>query len=287
MRRRTALCALGAAGWFPGASAAGRARAATGPDSLPRASAVPGGVVLLDLGTATDPRPSARRADRPVLVQAHGGRWWAVVGIGLHVDPALPQALEVRRPDGSTQAVAYALHPKRYAEQRLTVAPRHVDPPPAELERIQRERAHLGGVLTHFDPGRDPASLRLAVPVPGRRSSSFGLRRVYNGQPRSPHGGMDIAAAAGTPVQAAAPGRVLDLGDYFFAGRMVTLDHGQGLLTLYAHLSAVGCQAGQDLRAGEVLGRVGATGRVTGPHLHFGVVLNGDGVDPALFLPAG
>lgn len=279
MQRRAALWALGAA-----AAPVRAARAVA--DILPRAAAVPGGVVLLDLGASAEPPPTARWTDRSVRVQAHGGRWWAVVGIGLQVDPAAPQSLEVRAADGSARTLAFGLRPKRYAEQRLTVAPRHVDPPPAELERIRRERAHLRGVLTHFDAGREPASLRLAVPVPGRRSSSFGLRRVYNGQPRSPHGGMDIAAPTGTPVRAAAAGRVLDLGDYFFAGQMVTVDHGQGLLTLYAHLSAIDCTVGQELRAGEVLGRVGATGRVTGPHLHFGVVLNGESVDPALFLPS-
>lgn len=254
------------------------------PAGLPEHAAVPGGVAVVDLGTG--PRPTARLAQRPVLVLAHGTAWVAVVGIGLAADPTQPQTLHVREADVRERTLAIPLQPKRYAEQRLTVAPRHVELSPQDKARYERERVHLGEVLRRFSAARDPVTLRLLLPTQGPRSSSYGLRRVFNGQPRNPHSGMDIAAPTGTPVHSAAAGQVLDTGDYFFNGQTVIVDHGQGFLTLYCHLSAVSVERGQDLAAGAPIGSVGATGRVTGPHLHFSVYLNAQPVDPALFLPA-
>ena len=129
-----------------------------------------------------------------------------------------------------------------------------------------------------------PELMHMRVPVPGRRSGSFGLRRVFNGQSRSPHSGMDIAASAGTPVLAPLAGRVIDTGDYFFNGGTVWLDHGGGLLTMVCHLSSIDVKVGDVLKAGERFCAVGATGRVTGPHLHWSVTLNRVMVDPALFI---
>ena len=154
---------------------------------------------------------------------------------------------------------------------------------PELLAQYEMERAHLREVLRTFSEPA-PASLALRAPVEGRRSGSFGSRRIINDEPRSPHSGMDIAADAGTPVAAAAAGRVIDVGDYLFLGRTVILDHGQGLLSLYAHLSEVSAAPAQDVAAGAIIGKVGSTGRATGPHLHFSVYLNAAAVDPAYFL---
>jgi len=277
MQRRHAIFTLAAGAWvLPNA-----VRAQVG---LPQAAAVPGGVAIVELGAAAT-RPAATFGGRPVLVLEQGAAWSAVVGIGLATDTRQRQTLEVRDAAGRERQVAFSLQSKQYAEQRLAVAPRHVDLSPANLARHERERVHLADVLRRFSP-REPATLRLLVPTSGPRSSSFGLRRIFNGQARNPHSGMDIAASTGEPVLSAAAGEVLDTGDYFFNGNTVIVDHGQGFLTLYCHLSAIDTARGASLDAGAPIGKVGATGRVTGAHLHFSVYLNATAVDPALFLPA-
>ena len=212
--------------------------------------------------------------------------WTAVVGIPLAATPGEAQ-ISVLAPSGGKQAVQYRVEPKRYQEQHLKVSPRTVDLSPEDQACYERERDHQLQVMATFTEqpaGAALPSLRMQVPVPGRRSSSFGLRRVFNGQPRNPHSGMDIAAATGTPIVAPLPGRVIDVGDYFFNGGTVWLDHGQGLLTMYCHLSSMDVRVGDVLQAGDAFCKVGATGRVTGPHLHWGVMLNRAMVDPALFL---
>ena len=212
--------------------------------------------------------------------------WVAVVGIALTEKAGTVLSLTVQRPDGAVREEhAIKVGRKSYAAQHLKVPPGKVELSREDLARHERERAHLTQVLATFTQPAPPM-LAMLQPAPGRRSSSFGLRRYFNGQPRSPHNGMDIAAPLGTPVVAATAGRVLDIGDYFFPGRLVILDHGLGLLSLYAHLSDIDVQAQQAVDAGMPIGKVGATGRVTGPHLHFSVYLNATAVDPALFLPA-
>lgn len=282
MKRRGALVLpLAAAGWGRGMAARTAQAPAAGPD-LPMVRSTPGGVAMVDLGAAPQ-RPRAWLGEAPLLVIGDPAGWVALVGIGLAVAPG-NLALKVQAGEGTDpHQTMLAVQPHRYAEQRLKVAPGHVDLSPEDAARAERERAHLARVIATFSQAV-PAALRMQPPVPGPRSSSFGLRRVFNGQPRSPHSGMDIAAASGTSVQAPLAGRVIDIGDYFFAGQSVWLDHGRGLLSLLCHLSAIDVKPGDELTAGAALGKVGATGRVTGPHLHWGVALNRAMVDPALFL---
>jgi murein DD-endopeptidase MepM/ murein hydrolase activator NlpD len=248
---------------------------------LPRERSVPGGVALVELGPALV-APKASVDGVPVLVSGRPGGWTAVVGVPLEAEPG-ERVLEVRREDGAPARVAFAVASVRYAEQRLKVAPGKVDLSPQDLARHERERAHSAEVIATWS-ATAPETLRMAQPVPGRRSGSFGLRRVFNDQPRKPHSGMDIAAPTGTPVVAPAAGRVIDTGDYFFNGRTVWLDHGNGLLSMYCHLSRIDVKVGDVVATGARIGAVGATGRVTGPHLHWSVMLNQTMVDPALFL---
>lgn len=278
LSRRTAL--LGALGLLalPGA---GFAAASADSGVWPRALQVPGGVARLPLGPSAQ-RPVAHQGELPLLVVGDMIAWTAIVGIPLAAAPG-EASISVRSPEDGLRQINYSIAPKRYSEQQLKVSPRTVDLSHEDLARYERERAHQETVIATFSQPLPP-SLRMRVPVPGRQSSSFGLRRVFNGQARNPHSGMDIAAGTGTPVLAPLPGRVIDVGDYFFNGGTVWLDHGGGLLSMYCHLSAMDAQTGEVLPAGARLGAVGATGRVTGPHLHWGVMLNRTMVDPALFL---
>ena len=221
----------------------------------------------------------------PLLVLGDGSEWAALVGIALSVAPGEAN-ITVQTTTGGSRELTYTIAPKRYAEQRLKVAPGTVDLSPTDLARYERERTHQEAVMATFSTPLPQSVLRMQVPVPGRRSSSFGLRRVFNGQSRNPHSGMDIAATTGTPIAAPLAGQVVDTGDYFFNGNTVWLDHGGGLLTMYCHLSAIDVKPGDLLKTGEHLGAVGATGRVTGPHLHWGVMLNRTMVDPSLFVAA-
>lgn len=256
--------------------------AKSSPAARPREASVPGGVARIPLG-AGEAAPRAWLGEQRVLVLRERAGWVAWVGIALAEKAGSVLTLTVQVPGEARATRSIKVGAKSYAAQRLKVPPDKVELSKEDLARHERERAHLTQVLATFTEPAQP-SLAMLQPTPGARSSSFGLRRYFNGQPRAPHNGMDIAAPLGTPVVAASAGRVLDIGDYFFPGRMVILDHGLGVLSLYAHLSAIDVPAQQVVAAGAPIGKVGATGRVTGPHLHFSVYLNATAVDPALFL---
>jgi murein DD-endopeptidase MepM/ murein hydrolase activator NlpD len=249
--------------------------------TLPRASAVPGGVVMIDIEGESSEAPFVSFEGDAVMVLPRERGWVALVGIPLSRSPG-PAAIQIRR-GASTLTRGFTIEGKQYRTQALKVAPKHVDLSPADAARVEREQPHLRAMYGTFT-AQMPESLRFISPVKGPRSSSFGLRRVFNNQPRNPHSGMDIAAPIGTPVVAPAAGTVIDTGDYFFNGGTVIIDHGRGLVTMYCHLSRIDAKTGQKVVAGDKLGEVGATGRVTGPHLHWGVALNRAFVDPALFL---
>ncbi len=238
----------------------------------------PGGVVRVDLGPATDASPAVEFDGKRVLVISDNGRWQAVVGIPLSTPIG---TTSIATSDGTTFAIEIGEH--SYREQRLTVKQSYVTPNNEALERITAERKIIDAALNNWR-AVEIEHVALQTPVDGPRSSSFGLRRFFNDQPRSPHSGMDIAANAGTAILAPLDGVVTATGNYYFNGNTVLLDHGQGFVTMFCHMSETDVAEGQFMQTGTRLGAVGATGRVTGAHLHFGTYLNGTAVDPALLL---
>ncbi len=250
---------------------------------LPTDSTVPGGVAVVALGAGARPRVMLDDST-PVLVAGDVAQWYAVIGLALSSKPG-DRWLTLHR-GADSERIPIHVDPKQYAEQRLNVAPKHVELNAKDLARHEGERKHQAQVIATRSNDLVLPVIRMTAPVDGPRSSSFGLRRVFNGQSRNPHSGMDIAAPVGAAVVAAAAGRVLDTGDYFFNGNTVWIDHGQGLLTLYCHLHSIDVKAGDRVAKGQRIATVGATGRVTGPHLHWSVSLNRAMVDPALFLDA-
>lgn len=251
---------------------------------------IPGGIAIVPLGLDADEIAEVRFGQRvvatldecPAAAPRPCAGATAVLGIPLSTEPGRI-ALTVETAGGEVREVALEVEPHAYDEQRLTIEnERQVNPAPVDMERIGRERVRLAAVKSRR------ADRLLATgfdwPVAGPVSSPFGLRRFLNDQPRNPHGGIDIAAPEGTPVLAPARGLVIDAGDYFFNGNSVFVEHGLGLQSFYAHLSRIDVAEGDVVEAGDPLGLVGATGRVTGPHLHWSVGLNGTWVDPRLVL---
>jgi len=249
--------------------------------ALPQERRVPGGIALVEI-PGGESAPKVTFGAYQAAVIRRGPTWLAVVGIPLATEPGR-QVLQVESATGTSE-VAFEVMDRQYRTQRITVKnQRQVDPNPEDLKRIEQEQARSSAALARFSMEVDPA-FELAAPVSGVRSDSYGSRRIFNGQPRNPHSGMDIAAATGTPIRAPAAGTVVEAGDFFFNGNTLYIDHGYGLVTMYCHLNKLRVQLGDHVAAGDLIGEVGATGRVTGPHLHWGVALNRAMVDPALFL---
>ena len=252
--------------------------------AFPAHNPVAGGLAVIPLAPADEPRPSATYNGVSVVVVQHDEQWQALVGIGLSAKTG-PHAIEVRHGNGQRLKKHFEVGEKQYEEQRLTIKnKRKVNPNADDLKRINEEKTRKRKAMRLWN--EHAPQVDFIWPVEGRISSVFGLRRFFNEQPRRPHSGLDIAAPEGTPIKAVADGKVIDAGDFFFSGNMVFIDHGQGLITLYAHMHRIDVSPGQAIRQGDVIGTVGETGRVTGAHLHLGVVLNHNLVDPIDWLPA-
>jgi hypothetical protein len=252
--------------------------------AMPRTDPVPGGIAVIPLPGETSTPPLVHYEGNRVMVLRRDNAWVAVVGIPLEALPGV-HTLQVRHGATALPPVSFTVQGKDYAVQHITLKNRRmVDPTAADLQRIAREKTRLEAVFARWSDAA-PGDLTMQQPVSGDFSSPFGLRRFFNDQPRKPHSGLDIAAPQGTPVHAPMAARVIDTGNYFFNGNTVFLDHGQGLITMYCHLERIAVTPGEQVARGTVIGTVGMTGRVTGPHLHWSVSLNRIMVDPMLLLP--
>jgi len=250
-------------------------------DKLPIDHPVPGGVAVINI-TGVKSEPQAHFGGQRVMVRRQGDRWVAIVGVALNVKPGR-YTIDVSDRAG-LHRIPFSVKSKKYQSQYLTLRDkRQVEPTAEDLRRIARDKEQINRAFSTWSDA-PPASLHFSLPAAGRFSSAFGLRRYFNGQPRQPHSGLDIAAPAGTPVSAPMDGSVVELGDYFFNGNTVFIDHGNGLVTMYNHLSRIDVEKGEKLKRGQIIGAIGRTGRVTGAHLHWTVSLNNARIDPMLFL---
>ncbi|WP_221798121.1 M23 family metallopeptidase [Oceanobacter mangrovi] len=248
---------------------------------LPRQDLIPGGVAMFDIGVSQQ-APKVTFDNQPVMLipqtTSAGTDWHAVVGIELKSEPG-PRQLSI---NGKT--VDFQVGQHQYAEQRLTVQNKHVNPSEEALKRIRSESQLMRTAFQSFSEAGKDTWQPMIWPAQGPLSSPFGLQRFFNGERRNPHTGLDIAAPQGAEIIAPASGKVVQTGDYYFNGNTVMIDHGQGLVTMFCHLSRIDVKAGDLLKQGDHVGLVGATGRATGPHLHWTLSLNNARVNPKLFM---
>jgi murein DD-endopeptidase MepM/ murein hydrolase activator NlpD len=249
--------------------------------NLPHESRVPGGIALVPVGSALLPPPNVMKDGARLWVARRGDTWVAVVGIPLAATPG-EHAIDVATSERAARKT-FHVKAKRYPVQNLKLNKAMVDPPPEVMARIERESARLKTVRSTWRAS-DTTSAAFTLPAQGRLSSRFGVARVLNGKPRSPHAGLDVAVGTGTPIDAPGDGTVIDADDYYFCGKTMFIDHGNGLITMHCHLSEFIAKVGDNVKQGERIALSGGTGRATGPHLHWSVFLNGVSVEPELFL---
>ncbi len=250
--------------------------------AFPKDSRVPGGIAIIDLGENVL-TPNFTFQGKKVATLLKDNKWTLIVGLPL----SLREKEYVVQGFWGNQDALFKhyikVRDKKYKTQTITIKnKRKVNPYASDMDRIIREKGLKNKARKTFTD--TTPNINFIQPVQGILTGSYGKRRIFNGQKRRPHSGMDIAANKGTPVLAAAAGHVIQTGDYFFSGNMIYIDHGQGLITLYAHLDKILVKVGDMVKQGDEIGLVGATGRVTGPHLHWSVGLNQSWIDPSLFI---
>jgi murein DD-endopeptidase MepM/ murein hydrolase activator NlpD len=245
---------------------------------LPQDSRVPGGIAVIPL-SMTSNNSQIKFNDKPVWQIVGKEQSWAILAIPLKQKPGKVNYLV------GDQVHSFEVKNKAYKEQHLTVKRKHSNPPADQIKRIQKESRLSREAFERFsDINKNMPYQNLLLPTTGPISSPFGLKRFFNEQARRPHSGIDIAAPRGTDIIAPMDGEIVLTGNFFFNGNSIFIDHGQGLVTMYCHMDKLESQQGQSVKAGDVIGKVGSTGRATGPHLHWTVSLNNTRIEPLLFI---
>lgn len=248
--------------------------------NLPQHSPVPGGIAIIDLGQHQQ-KPEVKFRNKRIMVIKDNTQWLAIVGIPLSTKKG-KYHITLKHPQKNK--IYFTVKHKEYKKQYLTIKnKRLVNPNKDDMKQIKQDRIKINKATRHWLDINE-INMLFDLPVKGPLSSSFGKRRYFNKQPRNPHSGLDIAVIRGTPVKAPEQGIIISSGHFFFSGKTVFLDHGQGLISSFSHLSEILVKPGQAVKRGDVLGKAGKTGRVTGAHLHWTVRLNRTAVDPVLFL---
>jgi murein DD-endopeptidase MepM/ murein hydrolase activator NlpD len=248
---------------------------------LPQAAAIPGGVLHIDLKSKAKHPPHASWQGKRLLIYRRENGWWALLGIPYAINPG-DHHLRLETP--IKNAIPFRVHTHKYPFKQIKLKNNKlIQLNAVQGQRLTAERALLKRTLQRYT-AKQPQFENLLMPVQGRISQKFGVRRQFNHVPQMPHDGIDIAAAEGTPVVASASGMVALTGDWLRRGKVVVIDHGMGLFTLYQHLSSVNVRPGRLVSRGNQLGKVGQTGLTTGPHLHWSVFLNQTAVDPLRFI---
>ncbi|MEH6450779.1 MAG: peptidoglycan DD-metalloendopeptidase family protein [Oleispira sp.] len=246
---------------------------------LPQDSRVPGGLAVIPLDQSNNTQKITFNGQKVWTLSDADNNSWAIIGI-----PLKQKVGKVSyKIDGNDYA--FTIKDKAYKEQRLTVKRKHSNPPAEQIKRIQKEsRLSKKAFTTFSDINKHKPYRAFKQPAQGPISSPFGLKRFFNDQARRPHSGIDIAAPRGADIIAPTDGEIILTGHFFFNGNSIFIDHGQGLITMYCHMDSLERKQGDKVKAGEVIGTIGSTGRATGPHLHWTVSLNNSRVEPLLFL---
>ncbi|ASQ45504.1 peptidoglycan DD-metalloendopeptidase family protein [Legionella clemsonensis] len=250
--------------------------------ALPENHAVNGGITIIPIDIKQKPEVYYDNKKIAVVPSTKANQWLLIVGIPLDKKQPI-QELIMKKP--SQMSIPFHITDKYYATQHLTIKDdRLVNPSAEEQARIEKENKEMETLYAQYTAA-NPFSAKFTAPAHGPITSLFGLKRFYNNQARPPHSGLDIGAPADTPVHVIAAGNVVSAKDYFFTGNTVIVDHGMGLFSLYAHLKTIKVNVGDHLQQGQQVGTVGKTGRATGPHLHWSMIMNQTLVDPLLFVP--